>query len=61
MKTETLFSSNSDEWATPQEIYDALDEEFSFDLDPCATAENHKCSKFYTAEQNGLTKSWGGI
>ena len=61
MKTETLFSSNSDEWATPQEIYDALDNEFSFDLDPCATVENHKCSKFYTAEQNGLTKNWGGV
>ena len=55
-----LFSSNSNEWATPQAFYDALDAEFHFDLDPCATAQNHKCEKFYTIEDNGLTQDWGG-
>lgn len=60
MKAETLFSSKSDEWSTPQDIFDDLDREFHFTLDPCATAENHKCDRYYTAEQNGLEKSWGG-
>ena len=55
-----LFSSNSNEWATPQAFYDALDAEFHFDLDPCATAQNHKCEKFYTIEDDGLTQDWGG-
>lgn len=60
MKIETLFSRNSDEWETPLEIYASLDAEFHFTLDPCATADNHKCDTYYTAEDNGLTKNWGG-
>lgn len=60
MKTEVLFSSKSDEWATPPEVFQELDREFHFDLDPCATAENHKCEKYYSREENGLLKDWGG-
>lgn len=55
-----LFSSNSNEWATPKAFFQSLDAEFHFDLDPCATAENAKCRDFYTIESNGLTKDWGG-
>jgi site-specific DNA-methyltransferase (adenine-specific) len=29
------FSSQSVEWATPKGVYDALDDEFSFNFDPC--------------------------
>ena len=57
---ETLFSSKSDEWATPEDLFQKLDEEFGFDLDPCSTEENHKCEKYYTAEDDGLSKNWGG-
>ena len=42
-----LFSSASDDWSTPQDLFDRLDSEFHFDLDPCATAENSKCDSFY--------------
>jgi len=49
-----LFTSDSDEWSTPQAFYDLLDREFHFTLDPCATAENAKCAKFYTKEDDGL-------
>ena len=31
---KTLFSSASEEWATPQELFDKLNEEFCFTLDP---------------------------
>ena len=55
---DVLFSHKSDEWGTPQELFDELDAEFNFTLDPCATADNHKCDKYYTREQNGLLKSW---
>jgi len=48
MNTKLMFSSNSDEYATPQELFDELNSEFKFDLDPCATDENHKCNKYYT-------------
>lgn len=54
MITKGLMSSNTDEWGTPREFYKELNNEFNFTLDPCATAENHKCNKYYTKEDNGL-------
>ena len=60
MLTSGLTSSNTDEWATPQDLFDALDATFHFTLDPCATPENAKCAKFYTKEQDGLKQDWGG-
>lgn len=55
-----LFSSNSNEWATPQTLYDDLNAEFGFTLDPCSTDENAKCPKHYTKAENGLAQDWGG-
>jgi len=52
------FSSKSNEWATPQDFFDKLNEEFHFTLDPCATKENAKCAKFYSETDNGLAQSW---
>lgn len=60
MISDALFTSNSDEWVTPQNVFDMLDKEFNFNLDPCATEENHKCEMYYTAETNGLLQNWGG-
>lgn len=60
MKTDVLFSSKSDEYETPQDVFDALDSEFHFNLDPCSTDKNHKCQTYFTKENNGLQKSWGG-
>lgn len=60
MINKVMFSSKSDEWETPQQIFDILDAEFNFNLDPCATEKNHKCDTFYTAETNGLLQKWGG-
>ena len=55
-----MFSSKSDEWGTPQDFFNKLDRVYNFTLDPCATAENTKCKKFYTPEENGLEKDWEG-
>ena len=55
-----LFSSNTNEWATPAAFFAELDAEFHFDLDPCATPGNAKCADFYTIETDGLTQNWGG-
>lgn len=55
-----LFSSASEEWATPQEVYDKLNKEFNFTLDPCSTKENAKCGTFFTKEIDGLKQNWGG-
>lgn len=56
---KVMFSSASDEWATPQDFFDKLNEEFGFTLDPCANAENSKCAQYFTKEQNGLAQDWG--
>lgn len=57
---KVLFSSTSDNWATPQYLYDDLNNEFHFTLDPCADETNHKCDAYFTKEDNGLSKDWGG-
>jgi len=57
---EALFSRATDEWYTPQDFYQKLDSEFSFTLDPCATAENAKTETFFTIDDDGLTKDWHG-
>ena len=54
------WSSASEEWETPQHIFDHLDGEFHFTLDPCATHENAKTSRYYTKKENGLAQSWKG-
>ena len=55
-----MFSSKTDDWATPQDFFDNLNEEFHFTLDPCCTEDNAKCEKHYTKEQDGLAQDWTG-
>lgn len=55
-----LYSSKTDDWYTPQYLFDALNDEFHFDLDPCADETNHKCDLYYTREQDGLKQDWSG-
>jgi phage N-6-adenine-methyltransferase len=43
-------TKQSDEWQTPQWLYDALDHEFAFTMDGAATAENTKCKLYSTRE-----------
>lgn len=54
------FSSERQDWETPQALFDALNAEFGFTLDVCATSENKKCPDFIDEELNALTRNWGG-
>lgn len=54
-----LYSSRTDEWPTPRAFYEALNAEFHFTLDPCASAANAKCRCYFTARENGLLQNWG--
>lgn len=60
MNNDLMFSSKTDQWATPQDFFDKLNEEFHFTLDPCADDTNHKCEKYFTKEQDGLQQDWKG-
>lgn len=57
---DVMYSSKTDQWATPLDFFQEINAEFGFDLDPCADEENHKCEKYFTKEQNGLLQDWGG-
>ena len=56
-----IYSKKSDEWETPEAVFRDLDNEFHFDLDPCATKDNHKCKRYFDKESNGLLQNWGGV
>ena len=53
--------SRSQEWATPQDVFDRLHDEFGFTLDVCATPANAKCARFYTRAEDGLQQPWEGV
>lgn len=53
-----MVSSKTNEWYTPHKLFDKLNKDFHFTLDPCATHENAKCEKYYTLSDDGLSKSW---
>lgn len=61
MHRDVFASSATCEWATPQELFDRLNAQYHFETDVCATAENAKCGKFYTKEQDGMKQDWRGV
>lgn len=60
---DVLWRSKTDEWATPQDLYDTLDGEFGFTLDAAATANNHKCLRWFgpgsDEAEDALAVDWG--
>ena len=58
VRNDGRWHSRGSDWSTPQELYNELDKEFHFTLDPCSTRENHKCKKYFTIDDDGLTKDW---
>lgn len=60
MNSSVMFSSASDNWATPQDLFNSLNDVFKFDLDAAASKDNAKCLHYFTAAENGLAQSWHG-
>ncbi len=54
------FSTKSEEWSTPQDLFDELNAIFHFDLDACATPDNAKCRRFFTRHDNAIAQRWRG-
>jgi site-specific DNA-methyltransferase (adenine-specific) len=46
------------EWGTPQWLFDDLNKEFHFVLDACATAAIAKCPKFFSVQEDALMQRW---
>lgn len=58
MIDKQLFSSAGEEWETPQNLFDALNAIYSFELDACATPKNAKCQHYFTKADDALTQDW---
>lgn len=54
------FSSATDEWATPQDFFDAVHAEFQFEVDVCALPTSAKCERYFAPEDDGLAQDWRG-
>ena len=48
------------DWATPPALFEALNREFAFTLDVCASPWNAKLPRYFTEKQDGLAQDWSG-
>lgn len=55
-----MFSSKKDDWTTPPDFFQQLNNEFHFTLDAASSEENHLCKNYFTIETDGLSQDWGG-
>ena len=57
----TEFSQKNDFW-TPKEVFDALNERFGpFEVDLAASDENHLVEPYFTKADNALQIEWNGV
>lgn len=61
MNNALMFSTKTDLWSTPQDLFDKYDAIYHFETDVCALAVNAKCKRFYTPEMDGLNQEWFGV
>ena len=50
--------NSRDDWATPEDLFEKIQEKYRLEIDACATPENSKLPRFWTPEQDGLSKPW---
>jgi len=55
------FKSSNQCWETPDVLFAALDSEFHFTRDVCASKENTKCKEYFSKENSCLDKRFDGV
>lgn len=60
MDNNGMFTSNRDDWETPDYFFQYWNMQYDFDLDACANDHNHKCQNFFSTEQDALQQKWFG-
>lgn len=53
-----MFSSDNQEWGTPDDVYEARNLLHAFELDVCASAQNFKHEHYITQEEDAFTTPW---
>ncbi|MGK1818930.1 DNA N-6-adenine-methyltransferase, partial [Klebsiella pneumoniae] len=61
MINKALFTSNKEDWETPQDFYDRLNAKYHFEWDLAASDGNAKCDHYFTREDNSLEQDWGKL
>lgn len=60
MLNKGLFSSATELWETPKDLFDRLNAKYHFETDVCAIQSNAKCPVYFTPEMDGLSMQWAG-
>ena len=54
------FSSEKMDWGTPRDLFEELHGEFCFSIDVCAHERNAKLPRYWSPDDDGLSKDWSG-
>lgn len=60
LNTDVMFSSERDDYETPDDLFDYWDSIFGFDFDAAAEVHNAKCWLSIGPEADTLTQNWRG-
>lgn len=55
------FASKKQDYATPWDLFNVLNDEFHFTLDVCADEQNRKVDKYFSIKDDGLSQDWKGV
>ncbi len=55
---KVIHSSDRQNWRTPKEFFEQLNEIFRFQLDVASDGDNALCQRYYTPEEDALQQSW---
>lgn len=50
-----------DLWQTPMWLWNPLNDKYRFRLDVAASHQNHLCDRYFTIDDDALTKSWDPV
>ena len=58
--TKVMTSSKRQDWRTPPDLFEKLNEVFHFGTDLFADDENHLCPRYFTKENSAWDNKWTG-
>jgi len=58
--SDVHYSSEKQNWATPQTLFDELHSEFEFTIDVCAEEWNAKLPRYWSEADDALIQDWKG-
>lgn len=55
---KAIMTSDKQDWETPKDLFDKLNDEFNFDLDAFASDKNAKCKNYFTEQDDSFQQDW---